>query len=281
MQPGKQATFQASDCATSAGTIYGVSLAASQPLAAMAVEYNSSDGSLTAAANLMRGGAATNYAPIFKYDYGGNRATLVAQNVGTVATTVTATYYHPTLGPWSENYTLEPLSTHVFSPLNTKNAYGVNMSPNTLATAVVTVPTGQKVAITLYENKVGGNWRMQQSGSNVGSKLAILPEVYRGYVSGGATWGSAFLVMNTGSSNANITVRYYDVAGNGLSGANQTGSAAPQNAIAFNVSNNSQLPASFEGSAVVEADQPIIISGNITTTASSGDPAMSFNAINR
>ncbi len=71
-------------------------------------------------------------------------------------------------------------------------------------------------------------------------------------------WSSGLVIQNVGSSNADVTVQFYDENGNGAGSANRTGLPAGISWVLY------PLPVSggFRGSALVTATEPVLVTVN-------------------
>jgi len=192
-------------------------------------------------------------ATLVKNNFYGNRSSIAVQNVGSGNADISVAYYdRDSTSSWSDSTTgLEPLSTHIFPAQSAMPSGKIGLAR---------VTANQPLASTVYEYRISGDWRMQHSGFLVrGSETVILPRVYKNYVSGGNTWRTGSQVQNVGSGTAHVTVRYYNTSGSTNSSWNQTATITNiWRAVTFNT-NNSNLPDGFVGSAVVTADQDIVI----------------------
>jgi hypothetical protein len=108
-----------------------------------------------------------------------------------------------------------------------------------------------------------------------------LPLIYRNYGWKGPTgnaygWNSWFQVQVPNGGTANLTVRYYDEAGNALP-TTQNLQVQGSKDVYLNVS-GSPLPSNFVGSAVIQSDVPIVVLGHVLSDAYAGDPDLTYEA---
>ena len=79
----------------------------------------------------------------------------------------------------------------------------------------------------------------------------------------GATKTTAFQIQNLASTPATITIKYFDSTGTEVTAATETAiPIAANDSIQRAQSNNTNLPAGFNGSVVIESDQPIAAIAN-------------------
>ncbi|MFQ5594558.1 MAG: hypothetical protein ACE5HA_10455 [Anaerolineae bacterium] len=278
LSPLERRTYAANDCGLSAsGQLYGVKLTSTQPLAVVLVEQSDSGAALTASSNAFSTGVQDNdnYAPLIKSHFAGNSSGIVVQNASSSSTssTLVDVYYYDsdstsTWGP--DGATIRAVSSHVFWAPNTVPADQV---------ASAWISGGDKLVSTVYETKLSGNWRMQHNGFIAGTITVILPRLYKNHSDGSVTWNTGIQVQNTGTTQANVTVTYYDIAGTIVDTEPPT-SIQPTRSVTFYQPNNPDLPNGFVGSAIITSDQPIVAVVNVAN-AGGGDAAMSYNGFNR
>lgn len=121
----------------------------------------------------------------------------------------------------------------------------------------VVVSSDQPVAAIVNEDTVVGALHYQgaYNGGSSGMASAYLPVALKSYFN----YGTEISVQNAGSSSITGTVKYFDGAGAEVAAARQAfGPLAAGAATRLSQGSNAGLPASFAGSAVVEAGGPIV-----------------------
>jgi hypothetical protein len=111
-----------------------------------------------------------------------------------------------------------------------------------------------------------------------GAERVLLPVLNKNYgpSNGKSGWNSWFRVMVADGGAANVTVRYF-------------GLDLPGGSVSYTVPVNreftvfqyleSMLPNGFAGTAIIEADRPIVALANLTTDVFEGDPDLLYNGI--
>lgn len=116
------------------------------------------------------------------------------------------------------------------------------------------------------------------------SKAIYSPRQGRLWSEDGAWWNAAFMIMNVGSWNTQVTVKLYDENGDPLK--DQYGNLVPPITKsldpyqAFTTWPEMPTDLEFKGSAIATAGQPIVAEVNLTNYGS-GDTGASFNGANR
>jgi hypothetical protein len=110
-----------------------------------------------------------------------------------------------------------------------------------------------------------------------GASRVLLPVLNKNYGPTGAAngWNSWFRVMVADGGSANVTVRYYglDLPGGSVSYTR----AVEREFTVFQF--NEALPDGFAGTAIIEADRPIVALANLYTDVFSGDADLLYNGI--
>lgn len=251
-----------------AGTIMSAKITAGQPLAIVAVEYNS-DQSQVSTHNLLKGGATTLFAPVIKKDSPASlpqNTGLRIRNVGSSATDVTVYYYG------SSNHTSAP---QTIQPGGAYNFYKDPVLPvnNYLGSAKIVSTGGQLIVGQVHE--AGTYRKMSSSVSQQGSTSVYAPRVCNPCTIGGVSFTAGVRVQNVGTGAANITITYYHSDGT------WAGSETISNLGANYAQNVAAIPANLNGSAVITADKPIVVVVNLANSNTNQDLTMTYNAPNR
>ncbi|MBI2862519.1 MAG: hypothetical protein HYX89_06845 [Chloroflexi bacterium] len=134
--------------------------------------------------------------------------------------------------------------------------------------------------VTAIVNQVSNQMAMSYNAFSAGSQKISLPFLVRNIYDSGtdSTWGSAFVVYNTSSSPASVWVTYYAFGGPGQ----RVGpySVGPRGLLTFDQRFDPSLGNIFSGSAVVEADQPVVAIVNQVGTGP-GDKANDYQGVAR
>jgi hypothetical protein len=154
---------------------------------------------------------------------------------------------------------------------------GERLPSNFVGTARInsTEPLAVVVDRGTFLNETFTNYRgiRPQDGAN----RVLLPVLNKNYGPSGfaAGWNSWFRVMVADGGSANVTVRYY-----GLDLPGGTVSYTRRVDREFTVFQfNEALPDGFAGTAIIEADRPIVALANLYTDVFAGDPDLLFNGI--
>ena len=94
-----------------------------------------------------------------------------------------------------------------------------------------------------------------------------------------SNWSDGFVIANLGGSAANITVRLYDTTGWWSATVLSNWSLAPKRSVT--VFSQAEIPAGFNGSALVMSSQPVAVSVNSFKPSSGGDAIGSYPAVHR
>jgi murein DD-endopeptidase MepM/ murein hydrolase activator NlpD len=238
-----------------------------QPLAVTVREQDDATSNYRATYTAFSSGATQNFVPLLKKNRSGMTTGLAIMNVGTGPnpTTVDVDCY-ATDGTFYDNCgaptSLDTNATVVYASLGVDN--------NFLGSAVVN-STSQPVVTLIYET--GNPYQLITDAPLGGTATAYVPELYGNYSLGGRIWDSGISIQNVGTSNANVTVTYYNQDGSRNSAQTQSGLLLYSTWILNRWTGN--LPNGFAGSAVITSTQPIAA---IVNTLHSGSGTTDTNA---
>ncbi|MCL7453989.1 MAG: S8 family serine peptidase [Anaerolineae bacterium] len=122
---------------------------------------------------------------------------------------------------------------------------------------------------------------MSYSAVGQGTQTVVLPLVLknRNVPWGTGTWSSGLTVQNLGDSQATVRIVYYNADGSLLGWSEQDRQVPARASHVYNPAPTSGGVVTFEGSAVVMADQPIAVVVNLIASGSSDDTAMSYTGV--
>lgn len=199
------------------------------------------------------GNQLINVAAVYKNDLNFSSSGLVIQNLHlTTATTAQVTYCNRL------NSTCYTETTPSIPP---ERAYGINVATTTAISAAmwngsvkIQSQNNLPLAVAVTNAKSVGGYDI--SGINPGSRLIVLPRAVKN--AGGRI--SGFTVFNVSNeNNVNVTVTHYDTNGNALCPFSFSLNAAQSNGYYQSYDTCLlALPATWEGSIVLEATRPII-----------------------
>ena len=114
----------------------------------------------------------------------------------------------------------------------------------------------------------------QDSGRRV--LLPVLNKNFGPVAGQGSGWNSWFRVMVADGGVANVTVRYYgiDLPGGSVAYTRQVNREFTVFQYLDDV-----LPSGFAGTAIIEADKPIVALANLTNDVFKGDPDLLYNGV--
>ena len=144
-----------------------------------------------------------------------------------------------------------------------------NTCPSILAARL---QAGSTMVANVNQLKTGGQATTYAAIANP-SRTAIVAKVHRG-----SGWNDGFVIANFNAVTANVTVRFYNADGsinNNGTPINNQPLVANANLVVLG-----QIPATFNGSAVITSDQPIAVSANSMYTGA-GDIIGSYPATKR
>jgi hypothetical protein len=265
-------SVDAGECSTPGSVCSAIiSTSDNQPLAVAIREQDTASSNNRATYNALSTGAIRSFAPLVKNNWGGHTSTLAVQNAGTTATNITVTCY-------------DSLSTATYScgtqtNLASKATVTFNMAnfvPDGFIGSAVVNSSSQPVTSIVYE--AGNPYKLLTGSPLIGSFAAYAPELYGTYSQSGQTWTSGIYVQNTSSADTTVTVTYY-AAGGGYAGQ-WSSTVSPNRMARFSCGTNNLPCPNFAGSAVIQANQPIVAVVNASNTGS-GDTKLSYTVPNR
>ena len=225
-------------------------IVAGQPVAVKIYESQGSTTSRTFGA-AAGGNKLTYVAAVYKNSLGFSSSGLVIQNLGATDTTAKITYC---------DRASTPVCYDEFTPtILSQRSYGINVAtttaiPDAMWNGSVKIESQNNLplAVAVTNAKSVGGYDI--SGVNFGSPSIVLPRAAKNPVGGRNT---GFTVRNvTNENNVSVTVTHYDTNGNprcpfsfSLNAKQSTG---------YYQGNDTCLPATWEGSIVLEATRPII-----------------------
>jgi hypothetical protein len=238
------------------------------PLAAVVSERDVSTETQVSTNHAIASGSTTLYAPLIKNNSYSQTTGLRILNVS-ASTTDVYVYYYESVSPY------RTFTNHVGNiPANGS----VTLAPDPVlpsgfvGSAVVSVNGSNPVVAEVHESgtvrKMASNV-FTPTGSGLSFASHICQNCNYGYTTG-------LRVMNAGSSNATITIKYYDDSGGGSIATETISNLAPNFA-----SNASQIPAGMEGSAIITSNQPVVVVVNLADPDTSKDRTMTYSAPNR
>jgi hypothetical protein len=141
-----------------------------------------------------------------------------------------------------------------------------------------TQPIGVVVNRTTTTSETFTNYRGVRPAQDAGRRV-LLPVLNKnfGAVAGqGSGWNSWFRVMVADGGVANVTVRYYgiDLPGGSVAYTRQVNREFTVFQYLEDV-----LPSGFAGTAIIEADKPIVALANLTNDVFKGDPDLLYNGV--
>ena len=226
-----------------------------QPLAVVVAEEQYYDpNTVFKLQNTFASGGTTVYVPQVKYT-DSQFTTLGVQNLGRSTTSVTLHYYGGNCS--SQTRSIPPNAYYVFRASAACSLGFVGSAR---------VSSEQPLAVLVNEKGEKG-----YSGFLRGSHTLVLPHVRRG-----SGWWTGIRVMNVDRGNSTGgTINFYD------SNGNSAGSAALDISGSYrSVNLGSYVPGSFNGSAVITANRPIVVSVIMTLNGST-QQTMMYNGSNR
>jgi murein DD-endopeptidase MepM/ murein hydrolase activator NlpD len=268
LAPNASVSVRTSECAYPSNRCSArVTSSNGQPLAVAVFEQDDATTLSRVTYNGFSAGTGTSFVPLLKNVNYGMLTGLAVHNLGASPTTVTVTCY-------------DALQTYSCGSTNVPGRGTAVLTawpvpPGWVGWAVVT-SSSQNIVTAIYES--GSPKQMVTNAPSSGTSLAYAPELYGGYVLNGQTWDSGISLQNASSSNANVTVTYYDQPGNQI--GSWTRNALPPRAVWILNRWAGNLPSGFVGSAVITANQPVVAIVNVLHTGS-GDTNASYTAPNR
>lgn len=249
-----------------------------QPLAVAVREWEDASNNNRTTFNAISAGATRNFVAVVKKNAGGQSSGITVENLGSASTTISLTCY-PSTGDSISCGTRTNVPGKATAVFILNGADGVNLPNNFVGSAVVNTSPGRDVATLIYET--GTPYKLATNAPLVGTLVAYAPELYGDYAQYGQTWNTGISIQNTsGSTNARVTVTYYNRDGSAASLAPQTITLGPYRIWVLNRGSGNLPGPGFAGSAVIQSDQPIAAVVNINHTGS-GDTKASYTVPNR
>ena len=277
-----QAQAVSNNCASANPTRCSAKITADQPLAVVIFEQGDAAPYSPSGSNAFRAGATTNFVPVVKNKWGSPALTtgLVVQNLDpTTAIDVTVTCYDYTTGAASNCGQKIGLAARASTPFWMGSIFGTTVFSGS---AVITTNPARPIATIVQESDAANALVYAANAPLSGSLTAYAPELYGSYAPSGPRWDSGLTVQNTSSSsNATVTVTYYDANGDLMTGWTQANVViGPRRSLVFSRWRNNLPWPDFSGSAVITSNQPIVATVNTSHTGS-GDTGASYTAPNR
>lgn len=221
-------------------------------------------------------GATTMYLPTLLINFGGNQWNTSFQvfNVGGATASVTMTYYTAGVA------TPAKVATATLLPYRSINRYQPSVDSDLGSPwigSVVIESTQPVVAVGSQSSGAPGK-RLASiyNGIASGTTQAVLPTILRYF--GGSNFVTGFQIMNVGSSNANVTVNYFE-PGNPTPVMTVVHTIAPYTSVNRYQGNDTALGSGWQGSVRVTSDQPIVALGSQVALNRAGDGAGQYNGI--
>jgi hypothetical protein len=107
-----------------------------------------------------------------------------------------------------------------------------------------------------------------------GGRRVVLPVLNKNLVAAEGVWNSWFRVMVADGGSANVTVRYY---GFDLAEGSVAYTVAIDREFTVFQADEAGLPNGFAGTAIIEADRPIVALASIYADGAQGDPDLLYN----
>ncbi len=267
------ASVSGSACADPAGLCSArISASNNQPLAVVVLEQTDGTTLNRSTHNAFSFGTTANYLPLARKNANGQKSVLWIQNVGAQLINVSVTCYDR----GSQTYTACASASNVPSMKTVLVDLTTTALPDGFEGSCQVTSSGQPLATIIHET--GDPNKMSTSAPQDGSLFAIAPEVYGSKVLNSQTWDSSLFVQNVGGTAAQVTVTYYNEAG-GVVTSYSTPSLASKRMWKLSTW-DSNLPANFKGSAVIQSTQKVAGLVNTYHTGS-GDTRASYIVSNR
>ena len=250
-----------------------IRLDATRPVAALTLEHiywNRVGGY-----NAFSQGAKTLYVPeLTRNGWGiGWYSTLHLMNVGSSSATITIRYY--TYGGQyfcTDTRTLSP-NRHTAIDYGGSRTTCVADHNYDLFSAVIS--SGQPLVATVNQDNAAYGDFLAYNASIAGTAL-VLPLIRKGdYAGNGEVWAASCSVQNTVASDNQVSLTFYDQAGNFVTSVAQT--LPPYGSYLF----YTEIPNNFSGSVVIGASKGVVAIGSLFNTALGDDGAMRYNAVEK
>lgn len=212
------------------------------------------------------GGKIVNLPVITNNAYGGWTTGINIMNASSSYSTVTIAYY--VSGGWFVGVQTNTLAPYAYWGVSNASS---GLSNGFIGTAVVTTTQWAAVVVNETNSTTGGAISYRGVGAKTPGPVSLALPVILNNAYGG--WTTGVNVMNTGTSNAQVTINYYNSSG--ASAGMQTNSIAPKGSWGISQA-SAGLPDGFIGSAVVTSNQPIV--GVVNETKAAGS-AMGYGAL--
>jgi hypothetical protein len=255
---------------TGSGFYGSVAIQSNQPLAVLSDAYNTAIDISTQAGV----GATSAYLPYIMRNYGGWNSCFVVRNLSASANSVTITYYH------SGGTTVESQAM-AGNAMWTRCQQSIGGMPDGPLAAWITSNSGLSFVLAINQSQVSAGKHMSYNGSQQASRVVSLPLLRRNHSENGRTWSSGFQVQNAGDGYTCFTVSYFTPAGASIAGQS-SGCLNPGYAQGFYLPNVT-VTGMTDGlwSALVTANQPLVVVANATSTSCSGDNVYAYNGFAR
>jgi len=199
------------------------------------------------------------YLPIHLCDYYGWYSHATVQNTGNNFTWVLVEYYN-NLGNlvYSQDIGIDPGAS--------QDVFYLYPPPDYRTSAMkLTSTNGQPIVATATQYNAPYVHQSTKTSSYIGSSAGgndvYLPGLYKNYYG----WTSSFRVQNLSSSEASVTIRYYDE--DGANPLTESATIQPQGWLEFYQGDDPEPPSSFSRSAWIHSTQPIVAVTNQETSS--------------
>lgn len=213
------------------------------------------------------------YLPWVVCDYYLYNSMFAVQNAGGAATEITVKFYQSGQSTATRTYTFPNVmpGSSVFLDM-TASPYATDLDG--FFGAVVISSTGDAVplAAILSDTNPTGSFLRSYNAVLAGSTKLYAPQVTSGYYG----FSSGITVQNPGTVSASLTIKYYR-SGETVPVVTQNTSVAANSAKPIYLPSVAGMPTNFNGTAVIEASQPVMGIANHDHVPSG--PAASYNLI--
>jgi len=237
-------------------------ITSSQPLAVSSTQYNGNS-QLMATSNSQAIGTLL-HGPLIQNNNSGYLSGITVQNASATGDNATVKYYNDS----GNDNNCPQDSTHINAGKNWI-VFPAPSSGGSCATILSgTFSSGEDLAVNVNQLQ-GTAQATTYAAISEPSKTVYVPRVVRN----STTWNDGFVIRNTESSSANVTVKFYNTNGT------QNGSA-----LYYSISGDGHkivlgnAPNNFNGSAVVTSNRNIAVSVNNLRRSGSGDVFSSYPA---
>lgn len=248
---GSASLDQASVTQFVANKSYSAKISGSQPIAVSVAIYGLTG---TAVANQLytyngfSGGSATVYTPsVLKNFYGYNSATTI-QNIGSVAATVEHKYSNGV----THQYTIQPNTSKVVLDFQDPDIVGGNATGS--LSAKITSTNAQPLIVTVNQSKASTSRATTYEAPSVGTSKSIIPSVQKTFYG----YNAGIQCQNIGTVATDLKISYKGGAINIVDKVVKT-SLAPDAAFLIYPPADAQLPANWNGSAIVNSTNNVPI----------------------